>query len=245
MSRSFPPPPKRRPWWKFKTVRGLLTDRRHYREAMGTYAESRAAHGLPPFRKNWFTRHKILTSVVGLLVFLSLLGQCGGGQEIAAGDPAATTTTVAVPSSSTPATTPAAASPSPTLDAAAKKRADAAAKVAAKKKAQAEAKKKAAAKKKAEAAARKKAAAKKKASAERAAAKRAAAKQAEENRFADKNTFANCTDMNQTYPHGVGLPGARDQSSGPRVTTFKVNRDVYDLNSSSDRDDDGIACEKL
>jgi hypothetical protein len=50
--------------------------------------------------------------------------------------------------------------------------------------------------------------------------------------------------MNRTYPHGVGEPGARDESSGPRVTSFKVSEHIYELNSFSDRDQDGIACEK-
>ena len=90
----------------------------------------------------------------------------------------------------------------------------------------------------------KKRAAAKKAAAKKAAAKKAAAKRRAQQREDAKNTFANCTDMNNTYAHGVGRPGARDQSSGPRVTNFKVSRHIYDLNSDSDRDGDGIACEK-
>ena len=93
-------------------------------------------------------------------------------------------------------------------------------------------------------AAAKKAAAKK-AAAKKAAAKKAAAKQAAQVREDAKNTFDKCTEMNNTYPHGVGRPGARDHSSGPRVTNFKVSQHLYELNSGSDRDDDGIACEKL
>ncbi len=56
--------------------------------------------------------------------------------------------------------------------------------------------------------------------------------------------FANCTAMQQVYPHGVGRPGAVDKTSGRRVTTFKRDRALYDANSRSDRDKDGIACEK-
>lgn len=58
--------------------------------------------------------------------------------------------------------------------------------------------------------------------------------------------FANCTELNAVYPHGVGMPGAVDHVSGgkPGVTNFAVNSAVYQTNSGSDRDGDGIACEK-
>lgn len=58
-------------------------------------------------------------------------------------------------------------------------------------------------------------------------------------------TYANCDALHQDYPHGVGRPGATDHTSGSTpVTTFTVNRAVYDANTGRDRDDDGIACEK-
>lgn len=57
--------------------------------------------------------------------------------------------------------------------------------------------------------------------------------------------YANCTALNMVYPHGVGRPGAKDQSSGVPVTTFTVDLATYNLNTASDRDKDGIACEKL
>lgn len=57
-------------------------------------------------------------------------------------------------------------------------------------------------------------------------------------------TFKNCTEMNKKYPHGVGRPGARDRTSGTPVTNFKRDRAVYKANTKSDRDKDGIACEK-
>jgi hypothetical protein len=56
--------------------------------------------------------------------------------------------------------------------------------------------------------------------------------------------YANCTALNKVYPHGVGKFGARDKTSGTRVTTFTRNNKVYSLNTKSDRDKDGIACEK-
>lgn len=58
-------------------------------------------------------------------------------------------------------------------------------------------------------------------------------------------TFANCTKLNKVYPHGVGKPNAVDRTSGTRVTTFKRSLALYRANSGSDRDRDGIACEKL
>ena len=57
--------------------------------------------------------------------------------------------------------------------------------------------------------------------------------------------YKNCTALNKAYPHGVGKPGARDKTSGEPVTTFRVDRALYNANKGSDRDRDGIACEKL
>lgn len=56
--------------------------------------------------------------------------------------------------------------------------------------------------------------------------------------------FTNCTELNAVYPHGVGKTGATDQTSGKPVTTFTVDDALYDANKGSDRDGDGIACEK-
>jgi hypothetical protein len=58
-------------------------------------------------------------------------------------------------------------------------------------------------------------------------------------------SFANCTALNKVYPHGVGKWGAKDHTSGTRVTTFKRSNDLYRANRGMDRDGDGIACEKL
>jgi hypothetical protein len=56
--------------------------------------------------------------------------------------------------------------------------------------------------------------------------------------------FANCSAMNKIYPHGVGKPGAHDKTTGKPVTIFYVNAALYAANTNSDRDRDGIACEK-
>lgn len=55
--------------------------------------------------------------------------------------------------------------------------------------------------------------------------------------------YANCTELRADYPHGVGEPGAVDSTSSTPVTNFTVDQALYDANSESDRDGDGIACE--
>jgi hypothetical protein len=59
-------------------------------------------------------------------------------------------------------------------------------------------------------------------------------------------TYANCTALNKVYKHGVGKTGARDKVSGSTkpVTNFKVSTTLYNANKKSDRDKDGVACEK-
>ena len=63
-----------------------------------------------------------------------------------------------------------------------------------------------------------------------------------------KYKFKNCTAMNKVYPHGVGKKGAKDHTSGHKVTTFKRSTALYkkiiNFHSGLDRDKDGIACEK-
>jgi hypothetical protein len=56
--------------------------------------------------------------------------------------------------------------------------------------------------------------------------------------------YPNCTALNKVYPHGVGLPGARDRTSGTPVTSFTRDAATYRLNTGRDRDKDRIACEK-
>ena len=61
--------------------------------------------------------------------------------------------------------------------------------------------------------------------------------------------YANCTNLNRSYPHGLGRSGAVDHvSSGRPVTTFTRNTARYNqamsYNRGLDRDHDGIACEK-
>src|SRR4051795_8636772 len=58
--------------------------------------------------------------------------------------------------------------------------------------------------------------------------------------------YSNCTALHQTYPHGVGSSGASDHVRGSTrpVTNFTRNTRVYNQNRFSDRDRDGVACEK-
>ena len=59
-------------------------------------------------------------------------------------------------------------------------------------------------------------------------------------------TYANCDALHKKYPHGVGKKGAKDKVSGSSkaVKNFTVNTSVYNANKKSDRDKDGVACEK-
>ena len=61
--------------------------------------------------------------------------------------------------------------------------------------------------------------------------------------------YKNCTALNKKYPHGLGKLKARDKTSGVPVTTFKRSTSLYNIadgyNGGLDRDNDGIACEKL
>lgn len=58
----------------------------------------------------------------------------------------------------------------------------------------------------------------------------------------------NCTNLNKTWPHGVGLAKAKDRTSGTPVTSFYRNTNAYRAaeghNGTLDADNDGIACEK-
>jgi hypothetical protein len=65
--------------------------------------------------------------------------------------------------------------------------------------------------------------------------------------------YRSCKALNKDYPHGVGRKGARDKTSGTRVTNFTRSNKVYSYNDGAgtnprehdlDRDNDGIACEK-
>jgi hypothetical protein len=55
--------------------------------------------------------------------------------------------------------------------------------------------------------------------------------------------FKNCTELNKVYPGGVALPGALNKGGATKLTP-KYDKKLYTANKKSDRDKDGIACEK-
>lgn len=55
--------------------------------------------------------------------------------------------------------------------------------------------------------------------------------------------FKNCTELNRVYPGGVAMPGAVN-IGGASKKEPKYSRALYVANKKSDRDKDGIACEK-
>lgn len=61
--------------------------------------------------------------------------------------------------------------------------------------------------------------------------------------LAAAKVFKNCTELNKVYPGGVALPGALN-SGGTTKKEPKYNKALYNANKKSDRDKDGIACEK-
>jgi hypothetical protein len=55
--------------------------------------------------------------------------------------------------------------------------------------------------------------------------------------------FKNCTELNKIYPGGIALPGAVN-AGGATKKEPKYDKALYTANKKSDRDGDGIACEK-
>ena len=55
--------------------------------------------------------------------------------------------------------------------------------------------------------------------------------------------FKNCTELNKVYTGGVALPGAVNKGGATKKTP-KYDKALYTANKKSDRDGDGIACEK-
>ena len=59
-------------------------------------------------------------------------------------------------------------------------------------------------------------------------------------------TYKNCTEMHKRYKGGVARVGARDKRASGGRAKYKpyVNTGLYNANTKSDRDKDGIACEQ-
>lgn len=60
---------------------------------------------------------------------------------------------------------------------------------------------------------------------------------------ASAKVFKNCTELNKVYPGGVALPGAVNVGGETKLTP-KFDKKLYEANKKSDRDKDGVACEK-
>jgi len=63
------------------------------------------------------------------------------------------------------------------------------------------------------------------------------------NSQAAAKAFKNCTELNKVYPGGVALPGAVNSGGATKLTPM-YDKKLYEANKKSDRDKDGIACEK-
>jgi hypothetical protein len=55
--------------------------------------------------------------------------------------------------------------------------------------------------------------------------------------------FKNCTELNKVYPGGVAIPGAVNAGGITKQEPF-YDKALYSANKKSDRDKDGIACER-
>jgi hypothetical protein len=69
------------------------------------------------------------------------------------------------------------------------------------------------------------------------------AQAAEATRVLDSK-FANCSALNKLYPGGVAKNKKVQNRGGETKETPAVKPNIYKLNSSKDRDKDGIACER-
>ena len=57
-------------------------------------------------------------------------------------------------------------------------------------------------------------------------------------------TFKNCTELNKTYKGGVAKAANIKNKGGATKYTPFVSKEIYEANVKSDRDKDGIACER-
>lgn len=57
-------------------------------------------------------------------------------------------------------------------------------------------------------------------------------------------TFKNCTELNKTYKGGVAKAANVKNKGGKTQYKPFVSKEIYNANTKSDRDKDGIACER-
>jgi hypothetical protein len=60
---------------------------------------------------------------------------------------------------------------------------------------------------------------------------------------ASMKVFKNCMELNRIYPGGIATPGAVNVGKTTKNQPW-YDRSLYLANKKSDRDNDGIACEK-
>lgn len=64
-----------------------------------------------------------------------------------------------------------------------------------------------------------------------------------QNSAAAVRVYKNCSLLNNDYPGGVAKPGALNRGGKTKFQP-KYDLNLYLVNSKSDRDKDGVACEK-
>ncbi|ASA20828.1 excalibur calcium-binding domain-containing protein [Paenibacillus donghaensis] len=57
-------------------------------------------------------------------------------------------------------------------------------------------------------------------------------------------TYKNCTELRKDYKGGVALSSSTTNEGGKTKHKPHVSKELYNANKKSDRDKDGIACEK-
>ncbi|MFC7371406.1 excalibur calcium-binding domain-containing protein [Fictibacillus iocasae] len=57
-------------------------------------------------------------------------------------------------------------------------------------------------------------------------------------------SFKNCTELNKTYKGGVAISATTKNKGGKTKYKPFASKPLYQANSKSDRDRDGIACER-
>lgn len=56
--------------------------------------------------------------------------------------------------------------------------------------------------------------------------------------------YDNCTELNKDYKGGVAISSSTKNKGGKTKYKPHVSKELYNANKKSDRDKDGIACEK-
>lgn len=56
--------------------------------------------------------------------------------------------------------------------------------------------------------------------------------------------FKNCTAVNKVYRHGIAKSAAAARTASGLTGSPKISLALYTANKGSDRDKDGVACEK-